>query len=228
MRFFNSRPSGQSIVELLVGLAIAALFIVGSATIIAPSLEINKQTTVIQTETELGSELLNNVRTWAGGNWNVVLALATGTANSYFLNTSVSPFAVPTSSAGYATGTEVLSQFIGTGSTTYKRYFYLGSVYRDTNGNATTSASGNNYDPSTMLVTVVVQASSTPVTPALVFTEYLTRNQDNVISQASWAGGSGQNNPVTVIGTNFAVSTNTTINASGSIQLAASGVSCIQ
>lgn len=453
---------GQSLVELLVGIAIGVIFIAGAATIIAPSLNINKQTTIVQTKTELATELAGNIKAWAAGNWNNVLSLATGTGNSYYLSTATSSFVVvaatttiintggsspgtisiisaaPTSTnpqEGYGTtftqsfttlpqagdliavamtqtnggsgmigvtsitdnqgngnyilaasstdgiggtyiyyaknigtpsgtftvtvtmsagaymdigiydirgadpsnpvpavnttstkgsGTNVLTgtlspgtnaayigiltsdnesfggitpastwterwrelsasigtmddldlitsankavqwtvspsvsyvamltafnaqsittsesstfssgtttqsvgEFINSGSTTYNRYFYVSDVYRDSNGNVTTTASGNNDDPSTKLVTVVVQASSTPVTPAFTTSFYITRNGSNNFTQASWAGSSGQNNPVTVAGTNFYADSDITITATGSIQLTAGGSSC--
>jgi hypothetical protein len=211
---------GQSIIELIIGIAIGAIFIVGSATVIAPSLQINKQTTIVQTKTELASELMNNVKAWAGGNWNNVLALATGTANTYYLNTAVSPFVASSS-------VESLGELTGTASLTYTRYFYLSDVYRDGNGNVTTTAVGNYYDPSTKLVTVVVQASSSPITSPLILNEYLTRNGSSNFTQTSWVGGAGQNNPVTIPSSTFAASADITITASGSIQLSGGSASCV-
>jgi hypothetical protein len=437
--------SGQSLVELIVGIAIAVIFVVGAATVIAPSLQINKQTTIVQTKTELATELLDNVKAWAGGNWNNVLALATGTANTYYLSTATSSFTVLASAttqivtepstvtfdaiasttvtsatstswthvvtstgsnliliAGVGTGANMsartfsatyggvsmtsigtsspsggpvngmvqlfyliapptgsnavkivasgnakirlmvgslsftgaaqsapihsvnptsgddaspsstvasaagdmvvdiactgtgfigsgqtlrwmenidganycdntaqstaagaasvnmnysvnadswamigadigagtttssvqgsmggVTEYITIGSSSYNRYFYLSDVYRDSNGNVTTTAIGNNYDPSTKLVTVVVQASSTPSTPALTTSFYLTRNGSTNFNQTSWSGGSGQNTALTIVGTNYASSSNITISASGTIQLATGGGSCV-
>lgn len=212
---FRSR-SAQSIIELLVGIALATVFIIGAAAVIAPSLQINKQTAQAQTRTELASELLDNVRVWAAGNWNSVLTLATGTANTYYLNTANSPFTI---SAG--------SQTVLVSSSTYTRYFYLSDVYRDLSGNITTTIVS--YDPSTKLVTVAVQASSTTVSPVLMVVEYLTRNVNSVFNQTSWAGGSGQSVPVTVASTTYASGTSISISASGTITLApVSGGSCVQ
>lgn len=202
-------------------MAIGALFVIGAATIIAPSLDINKQTTLVQSKTELVNEGLTNIKSWASGNWNSLLALATGTANTYYLNTANSPFTA-------ATGTESISQTTNGGTTVYTRYFYLTDIYRDSNGNATTTGTGNSYDPSTKLVVLVVSASTTPMTASTTVSFYLTRNSDDDISQTSWAGGSGQATPVTVIGTSYAASTNIAISASGTLQLSANTNSCIQ
>lgn len=85
---------GQSLMELLIGMALGALFIIGSAVIIVPSLQTNKQVASVQIQAQLADELLNNVKSWGTGNWNNLSALATGTANPYYLNTSSSPFTI--------------------------------------------------------------------------------------------------------------------------------------
>lgn len=435
---------GQSLVEVLVGIAIGAIFIVGAAMIIAPSLQIGKQTTQVQVKTELATELGDNIRAWAAGNWNNVLVLATGTANDYHLNATTSPFAVAVTRAGstttstatialvqststgeysattenwtmgapplagdtivvwvtdasggfsvsdnggntyhsatgeinnsgcgqvqkifyannvaatsspltltvsnaagsfdtdvileysgiatssvldatstmptqnvangstsamtlsgssdlafsgyvgcagsagtaganytleyhdnsiqfavedwstaagtvkgvwtnsknnvaltaaafkagiitnitpttYATGTEVINETINSGLEMFGRYFYLSDVYRDVNGNVTTTASGNNYDPSTKLVTVVVSASTTPATPTTTMSFYLTRNESTNFSQTSWGGSSGVAGPLTVAGTGFMGSSDITVTATGSIQITSGGGGC--
>jgi hypothetical protein len=140
--------------------------------------------------------------------------------NAHNITSSVSS----TFSSG--TTTESVGEFINNGNTTYNRYFYLSDVYRDSNGNVTTTASGNNYDPATKLATIVVLASSTPATPAFTTSFYLTRNGSDNFTQTSWAGGSGQSNPVTVVSTTFYTDSDITITASGSIQLTAGGSSC--
>lgn len=200
--------SGQSLVELMVGIALGALFIVGAATAIAPALQTNKQVVQVQTKTELANELLDNTRAWAAGNWNNVLSLATGTSNLYYLNITTSSFTV-------ATG----SQSVAVGSTTYTRSFYLSDVYRDGNGNVTTTAAGNSYDPSTKQVTVAVGSST--------YTFYLTRNVNNGFSQTSWAGSPGQSSALTLATTSYWAVINTAVTAMGSIQLTVpSGGSC--
>ena len=90
------------------------------------------------------------------------------------------------------TGGGTDQQAVTVGSTTYNRYFYLSSAYRDSNGNVTTTATGNSYDPSTELLTVIVTASSTLFPGTTTLNVYLSRNGDNTINQTSWAGGSGR------------------------------------
>lgn len=193
--------SGQSLVELLVGIGFGVLFIAGSVAVIVPALKANTNTQTIQANAQLGNQVLNNVNAWAAGNWAGVLALATGTANTYYLNVATSSFTV-------STGSEPV--FLA--NATYTIYFYLNDVYRDSGGNVTTTITANNYDPSTKQATIVVNSST--------YTLYLTRHTSNAFSQTSWAGGSGQNNPITLTTSTYATSTNITISSTGTIQLA--------
>jgi Tfp pilus assembly protein PilV len=206
-------------IEILIGIALGTVLILSAGSLIAPSLRTNTKVNQVQTQTQLAKELADNVREWAAGNWNNIFSLATGTASGYYLNATTSPFtAVATS------GFNVESVVAAT--TTYRRYFYLSDLYRTSGGNVTTTITGNNYDPSSKLVTIVVSASSSNALGTTTVNIYLTRNLSNAISQSSWAGSSGQTNPVTLIGTTYATSSNVVINA-GAIQLAPSAGSCV-
>ena len=98
----SSSRSGQSLVEILIGMAIGISLIMGGIGLIIPSMRINTQVTNVQRGAALAKELLDNVRVWSEGSWNNVLALSTGTANMYYLNALQSPFAA-------ATGTELVA-----------------------------------------------------------------------------------------------------------------------
>jgi len=111
---------GQSFVELLVAISVGAIFMVGAAMIIAPSLNENGQSTKVQTAATAAQSLLGNVRSWSEGSWQNVLSLATGTTQYYYLVTSSSPY-VATSGI----------ESIVTATTTYTRYFFISDVYRD-------------------------------------------------------------------------------------------------
>jgi hypothetical protein len=208
----RKQREGQSLMELLIGLAVGAVFIIGAATVIAPSIRTNQEVSVVQTDSQFATEMANNVRVWATNNWSNVLTLATGTTNTYTLSTANSPFSI---TGGTATSTESFTvQGIA-----YTRSFYLSDTYRDSSGNVTSTIAGNNYDPSTKFVTVVVAASSTPATTPFTVIFYITRNQSNVFSQTSWVGGSGQSTSTPVVGTSYATSVNIGTNATGSFQL---------
>ena len=157
--------SGQSLVEVLIAVAIGAILIVASVAVIVPALQSNTQAAKIQVASSLGKELLDNVRVWSEGDWNNVLALATGTSETYYLNTSSSPF----SAVGGGSGTESLT----IGTSTYTRYFYLSDIQRNTAGQIVTS--DGTYDPSTKQVTVVY---GWPGGPINTMTTYIVRGRE--------------------------------------------------
>jgi hypothetical protein len=207
---------GQSLLEVLIGIGLGALFIIGGVGLIAPALRTNKQVAQVQANAQLANELFQNTRSWAAGHWDSMLTLATGSANTYYLNATSSPFSVPGMVQGSPTPTGTESVVFG--SMNFIRYFYLNDVYRDSNGNVTTTISGNAYDPSTKQITIVVQQVSSTASVA-TYPFYLTRNGNNLVNQTSWAGGSGQNGAVTFVSSTYASSNSTTITAAGFIKV---------
>jgi len=188
------RSHGQSLVEVLIAVAIGAILITAGISVIVPALRSNSQAAKVQTAASLGKELLDNIRVWSEGNWNNLLALATGTGNTYYLNASSSPF---TASAPGSVQSSVVS------TTTYNRYFYLSDVYRDSAGNIVTS--GGTYDPSTKQVTVVYGWLGGTTN---MMTTYVTRSRNAVFIQNDWSGGAGQNGPATSTNSQFSTSSN--------------------
>ena len=113
--------SGQSLVEVLLAVAIGAILIVAAVAVIVPALQENTEAAKIQTASSLGKELLDDVRVWSEGNWNNVLALATGTINTYYLNATSSPFSVVS----------------GSSSSTFNGYSYERSITVSSNASGT-------------------------------------------------------------------------------------------
>lgn len=207
----KQRREGQSLVEVLIAVAIGTVLIVAGVALIVPALQSNAQSAKIQMASSLGKELLDNMRVWSEGNWNNVLALATGTANTYYLNTTSSPYTV----AGVGS---IQSMVVGT--STYERYFYLSDVYRDGSGNIV--ASGGTYDPSIKQVTVGYNWLGGPATNTM--TTYLVRARNNVVTQNDWSGGPNQSSPETSTNNQFASSSNIDYSTStGSIYVAIPG-----
>lgn len=195
---------GQSIIEILVAAGVGALLVVGAVSVVVSSLRTNQATNNVQLQAQAGTELVNNIQSWAPNNWNAVASIVNAD-QYYYLNTTSSPFTV-------AIGAETVSF----GSSTFTRYFRVFSVYRDSNGYVTTTVAGNVLDPSTDRVNVFVQGGSTS-TP-YQFITYVTRNEVNTFAQNSWAGGSGAGT-VTVASNTYATSSNLSISATGSIQI---------
>ena len=189
----KSSRAGQSFVELLVAIAIGAIFMVGAAMVIAPSLNENGQAARVQVAAVGAQSLLNNVRVWSEGSWQNILSLATGTANHYFLITSSSPYTVTSGIETYSIAT-----------TSYFRYFYISDAYRDGLGNPTSSFTAA-YDPSTKKISVVYNwtggRSSTIST-------FLTRNDDAAFDQTDWSGGASSTAVATSVNNQFGTSSN--------------------
>lgn len=200
--------AGQSFVELLIAIAIGAIFMVGAAMIIAPSLTTNGQAAKIQTATTQAQSLLNNVLVWSEGSWQNIASLATGTSYQYYLITSSSP---------YIATSGIESLMIGT--TTYTRYFYLSDAYRDSSGNPTSTVTPA-YDPSTKLVTAVYNWLGGKGGSISMF---ITRNADAAFDQTNWSGGATASVATTVtsqFGTSSNIDYSTT---TGSIYVAIPG-----
>ncbi len=128
---FYRKNRGQSLIEAIIAIAIGAMFFIAGAGIIAPALKTSKQTRVIQTQTELGRELLDNTKVWATANWNNLLAIATSSANQYHLLTAQSPYSS-------ATGTETVT--IGAPTNGLVGYW----TFDEGTGSTTYDSSGNN------------------------------------------------------------------------------------
>lgn len=90
---------GQSIIEILIAVAIGTIFILGIIAAISPALKGNKDVENLQMGAALANGLMENVQVFAESNWHNLTSLATGSQNLYYLNTGKSPFVA-------ATGTE--------------------------------------------------------------------------------------------------------------------------
>lgn len=96
---------GQSLVEILIAIAIGSIMIAAAAAVISVSLKINAQAGRNQTGTALAKELLENVRVWGEKDWHNIANLATSSANGYFLIPSSSSLAVASGTESVVAGT---------------------------------------------------------------------------------------------------------------------------
>ena len=116
----RDRRSGQSLVEILVGVSLGAIIIGGAAGAVSVYLRSNLESKKQQASTFLAQELMDSVRVFAEGNWHNIYDLSKGSSNHYYLDTSASPFAT-------STGDEA----IAAENTSFTRYFYVDNVSRD-------------------------------------------------------------------------------------------------
>jgi type II secretory pathway pseudopilin PulG len=206
----NVSRNGQSISEVLLAIAVGAIFMVAAVAVIVPALRENSQAGNVQEGATVAQALLDNARVWSESGWSNITSLATGTAYQYYLITSSSPY---TATSGI--------QSLAIGTTTYTRYFYLSDAYRTSGGGLSSASTSNTYDPSTKQVTVVY--NWTQGTTSTIST-YLTRNGDAVINQTDWSGGPGATSAATSVGSQFTSSTNIDYSTStGSIYVSIPG-----
>ena len=201
----NKNRGGQTLIEVLIAIAIGAIMLSAAASLILPALRVNSQAGRTQVSVQLAQQLLDNVRSWSEGDWHNIANLATSSANRFYLNASSSPF---TSVSG--TETVIVT------TSTYTRYFYVDDVSRSSSSGAIVLSAGA-YDPSTKKITVVAGWTQ-GATSSII--DYLTRSADQVYVQTDWSGGPGQSNPASTTNSLFSTSTNINYTTStGSIQL---------
>ena len=94
MNFKNQ--SGQSLIEVLIGLGVGALLIGGASIAIVFVLRSGPTNQALNTATQLTQDLLNKVQSFAISNWNNFYNLAHSSSSPYFLISSSTGFvAVP-------------------------------------------------------------------------------------------------------------------------------------
>ncbi len=213
LRFKFHDRSGQSLVEVLVSIAVGIIFVVAALSVLSPALKINTEAGRIQAGAALGRDLLDRVRVWSDGDWHRIAGLATSSANKFYL-VGASPYA---SSSG--------EESLVVSSTTFKRFFYVDDVYRDTSD--LIASNGTSYDPSTKKVTVVYKWAPLNATHTIV--EYVARYRQNIFDQTDWSGGPGQSGVITSTNPRFSTSSNINYSSTtGSIKIKfpASGGGC--
>ena len=191
---------GQSLIEILVAIAIGIVMIGVAIAIIAPVLKSNTRTNEAKIGGMLGRELLENVKVFAERDWHNIDTLATTSLWHYYLVTS-------TVTGFFATSTGDESTTIAT--TTYTRYFYVDDVCRDASDKIPDDAMlcVTMNDPATKKVTVVYKW---PDSATNTFATYLTRFKSRITAQTDWQKGTVPVNssPVTTTTNSFATSSN--------------------
>ncbi len=163
---------GQSLVEVLVAVALGGVIILAAVAATHVSLRIASQDPTWQTGNFLAEQLLDNVAATAEGKWSDIKG-ATGA--SYLAATSAGRFEVR---AGAET---VINNNIS-----YSRSFSVAPVYRNANGEIVDSGT---KDPSTGRVTVDIQWHYQGDPTNIVLQRYITRTQNVVWQQTDWGGG---------------------------------------
>jgi len=185
---------GQSLIEVLIAISIAAIVIGASVygiSFMLSSMTSNEQR---QTATALAEDLINKVHSIADANWLDIYNLPyKGATSTYHVVASSSLLAV-------ATGTESIT----INSVNYTLYFSVENVNRDVSDNIVTS--GGTNDPSTQKITATVEWLTGGNTARFQVSDYLTRWKNKIFVQNDWSGGAGAEGPFTEPNNKFASS----------------------
>ena len=187
---------GQSLLEVLIAVAIAVILVTTSVVAIAVMLSNDTAAKTVQIGNQLALELQEELRAMKDVYWSDVYALNKGPANPYFLERTApgtgNPFLI-----------QIGEETVSTTSGSFVRYFYVDAVNRGNCGVGNIVSStvtpcsnpGNGSpldiatDPSTLKVSVVV-SSTNQIATTLV--GYITRSRNNVFVQSDWSHGPGQ------------------------------------
>lgn len=214
MRVITGNQTGQSLIEVVVGAAIATLIIGGAATALVVAMRSSKLATNSETAISLGEELRDGLKSVAEAEWQDLYNLSPkGAGNPYHLIESGSPPILVT-----ASGTED----VVVSGITYTRSFITENVNRDSNGDIV-EGSGTE-DTSTQKVTVTVTWPSTGGTGQVQLVEYFTRWSKNAaVDFTDWSGSSGAEGPITSPDSNYSSATGLTLSTVGQITLSSGG-----
>lgn len=191
MKFFDYKTSkkGQSLIELILAIALGVVFIGVAALVIAPILKINTETNEAKVGGAWARELLENARLWVENDWHHLDDLARGAPNYFHLSTSTDDFVLNM-------GLESLD----IGTTTYNRYFYIENVCRSSADDSIQSvapcAGLDVVDPS--IVKMNLGYSWSPEYATKTFSAFVTRFRNKVTTQTDWSMGPGENGTTTL------------------------------
>ena len=202
-RFLKNR-SGQALVELLIGVSIGALILGSSAAVIISVVNSNDRVGKSKAATQLGQELMDDVRVLADKNWKTFYELSKGSSNHYYVATSTPISAV--------SGDEVVSR----NNTDYTRWFFVENVNRASSGD-NIATSGGVIDPSTQKATVRITWGGSET--GLTFTQFMTRHKNFVFHQSDWSGGMENSGTLTKSGSLFASTTGVNASTTGQLKL---------
>ncbi|MBI5079211.1 hypothetical protein HZB06_00845 [Candidatus Wolfebacteria bacterium] len=204
---FNSSGSGQSLIEVIIGITVGTILIGSSVGAIVLLLKYNLNTKMVQIASSLNRQTMDDVRSISESDWLKIYNLNKESNNQYYIFSST---------RNITPGPESLT----VEGRQFSRYFYVENVNR-IGGNIVES--GGAEDPSTQKITAIVQWS---VGGNIKEIQYLTRYRNAVFVQTDWSGGFNQesfatSSAGTLVNDKFAISSSNVdfSSAPGSIKL---------
>lgn len=197
----SSKMEGQSLIGILLALAIGALVLVLGAQIIQTSLKASESSRQKNIAYQLAQEAFEATKTIAQEDWHLIYDAATD--QEYYPDSSGGKWALSTNT-GYKTFTF--------GKDTFSRWIVFNNVSRDASGNIEAVYNASNDDPSTRKVVVNITLDDVQ---KINWNYYLTRWENEVAPQSGWGGSGGQEGPVTSFGSGYSSKTDVSPAADG-------------
>lgn len=165
---------GQSLVEIMIAVAVGAILIGASTGAIVLIIRQNFDTKAVQISYSSASKLIEDVKSLAEADWHNIDGLLKGEAKKYYVSNSTRQI---------VSGAETFS----VEGRQLSRYFFIEDARRDSGGAIV--GSGGETDPSTLKITAVTDFGSGRGAREV---QYLTRSKNSVFYQTDWSGGFNQ------------------------------------
>ena len=189
------RQTAQSLIEVIIGVTIAGVFILSAGNLINVTTTSGFKNKQLQIASFLAEELMENVSVYADAKWYCAPASCAATRGLYNLNKGSSRRYFLTANNPFQWQEDLVSlpngEVVNNSGQNYNRYFYVENVCRDAGGvitgvtNSSTCLAGSQEDSSTQKVTVII--------PSLFQLErFMTRTRNAAVVQTDWSGGKGQ------------------------------------
>lgn len=207
------RPTGQSLIEVIVAVAVAGVLILASGGLSNLSSLSSSRNRQQQAAYALAEELLDRVAAYADAKWYCVATtcaatrgvynLTKGSSRRYYLASN--PLEWREDLAALPNGESVVVS-----GASYNRYFYLENVCRATSDGAIVGVqsgscpSGSAEDPSTQKTTVAVRWLVNGQVTTFSLDRYIVRTRTAAVVQTDWSGGPWAVNCTTIPNNAFA------------------------
>lgn len=199
----NYKIKAQSLIEILVAIAVGVILIGSSAILIGVSLNSYNMIRQHLQANFLIRQEAEAIQALAHNNWHSIANLEK--QSDYQINLSEDIWTIDS-------GQEIDN----INNVSYKRHFQIYDVNRDGNGNIVQIG---NDDPNTLKITIFLEYGNDSTSTSISF--YLVRSFNNqVFHQSDWSGGDGQEGPIPNPGNRFASAENINFNTEEQITMA--------
>ncbi len=180
---FFAGNRGQSLIEILVGVAIGAILIGGAAATITFTLRSNVQNKNIQTASALSQAMLDRVAVFAAADWHNIDAVS-GIIPGSDYNLLPKP---PGFERKDGSAPETVDGLL------FSTAFRVEAAHRNQSTEAIEAASASTYeDPSTKKIVVITTWTEGGETANVTVNRYITRSRNLIFKQTDWDGGKPQ------------------------------------